>query len=244
MNNEILKIKFGDLVVKLADDDTVFMPSKRSIILGHILGKIDFTGKTLLDVGCGSGIFSVIAAKNGAVGIVATDINPEALRLTKNNWGKNNLNTRLITIITDALNNLVRHKKWFGRFDFIVSNPPMLPLLFTGCSSKRHFRADLWNETPNGGRHVVDSLLRNSNRLLKPGGRLIFCHTSRIETKKTEKLLNKHFLNWKVIFKKELSLEDRFLPFVNFWIKKKDNIIEKDNKFFEIFSIIEAIWDG
>jgi len=41
--------------------------------------------KNILDIGCGSGILSIALAKMGGVNIVACDIDPESVRVTKEN---------------------------------------------------------------------------------------------------------------------------------------------------------------
>jgi ribosomal protein L11 methyltransferase len=46
-------------------------------------------GQTVLDYGCGSGILAIAAAKLGAGGVVATDIDPQALRATDANALRN-----------------------------------------------------------------------------------------------------------------------------------------------------------
>ncbi len=42
------------------------------------MAQIDFKGKTVFDYGCGTGILSVVAAKEGAAHIVGVDIQPES----------------------------------------------------------------------------------------------------------------------------------------------------------------------
>lgn len=42
------------------------------------MSKIDFAGKSVLDFGCGTGILSVVAAKEGAAEVIGVDIQPEA----------------------------------------------------------------------------------------------------------------------------------------------------------------------
>lgn len=43
------------------------------------MSKIEFTGKSVLDYGCGTGILSVVAAMEGAREVTGIDIQPEAL---------------------------------------------------------------------------------------------------------------------------------------------------------------------
>jgi 2-polyprenyl-6-hydroxyphenyl methylase/3-demethylubiquinone-9 3-methyltransferase len=51
--------------------------------LARILGSRDLSGKTLLDIGCGSGIQAVSALRMGAKHVRAIDIDPDSVRTTK-----------------------------------------------------------------------------------------------------------------------------------------------------------------
>lgn len=55
----------------------------------------DLQGKTVIDYGCGSGILAVAALLLGAVSVVATDIDPQALTATADNAEKNGVRDRL-----------------------------------------------------------------------------------------------------------------------------------------------------
>src|SRR5256885_8863379 len=50
-----------------------------SSILAQFIGSLDLRGKSFLDLGCGSGIVGMCAARAGAR-VTAVDINPEAVR--------------------------------------------------------------------------------------------------------------------------------------------------------------------
>jgi release factor glutamine methyltransferase len=76
-------------------------------------------GKTFLELGCGSGIISIYAAKKGAV-VSAVDINKKAVHNTMMNSATNNvtiavLQSNLFSNVSDI------------RFDWIVINPPYYP---------------------------------------------------------------------------------------------------------------------
>lgn len=43
------------------------------------ISKLEFTGKRVLDFGCGTGILSVVAAQEGALEVIGVDIQPEAI---------------------------------------------------------------------------------------------------------------------------------------------------------------------
>lgn len=55
-------------------------------------------GDTVIDVGCGTGILSIIAAKLGAKNITAIDIDPIAVRVTKENCELNNVSEAIVPV--------------------------------------------------------------------------------------------------------------------------------------------------
>ncbi len=74
-------------------------------------------GRSVLDIGTGSGRLAVEAARSGSLA-VATDRNPAALRAARRAARTEGLNVALVR--TDLARGL-------GRFDRIVANPPYLP---------------------------------------------------------------------------------------------------------------------
>lgn len=58
-------------------------------------------GKTILDVGCGSGILALAALALGAERAVAVDVDPEAIDVTKENAERNGLSARIDASTTD-----------------------------------------------------------------------------------------------------------------------------------------------
>lgn len=88
-------------------------------ILLDFIKPLDLKNKSFLELGCGSGIISLLAAKKGA-NVVASDINETALKFLKNNALKNNLFvTTLYSNLFDAIEN--------STFDYIIINPPYYP---------------------------------------------------------------------------------------------------------------------
>lgn len=58
------------------------------------MSKIDFHGKRVLDFGCGTGILSVVAAKEGALKVIGVDIQPESPENSIEHARLNNVNDR------------------------------------------------------------------------------------------------------------------------------------------------------
>lgn len=88
-------------------------------ILLAFVKKLDLEKKSFLELGCGSGIISLLAAKKGAVA-TASDINQTALDYLEMNASKNNL--KLNIIYSDLFDNLGNQV-----FDYIIVNPPYYP---------------------------------------------------------------------------------------------------------------------
>lgn len=85
-------------------------------VLATEIERLRPNGMSVLDVGCGSGLLSLVAARAGAV-VTAIDINAEAVSATMSNATANGLNIEVLqSDLFAALD---------GRtFDLIVVNPP------------------------------------------------------------------------------------------------------------------------
>jgi release factor glutamine methyltransferase len=114
-------IKFKGITIYPSNH--VFIPNKMtfsSLFLAENL-KIE-EGCEVLDVGCGSGILTILAALK-AKRVVAVDINPKALECTVKNAQLNGVKDR----VEVRLGNLFSPLKNGEKFDLIVFNPPYLP---------------------------------------------------------------------------------------------------------------------
>ncbi|MFX1602397.1 MAG: 50S ribosomal protein L11 methyltransferase [Promethearchaeota archaeon] len=86
--------------IELVTDSEVYPPSEDTYLL---LGAIELGPRdSFLEVGCGSGLLSVAAAKT-ARRVVATDISLEAVRNTQENLIRNSLDHRCSVIQSDLL---------------------------------------------------------------------------------------------------------------------------------------------
>ena len=65
----------------------------------------DFRGKSVLDVGCGSGILALVALKLGAAHARAVDTDPDAVEVTRENAARNGMSAQVIadTASLDAI---------------------------------------------------------------------------------------------------------------------------------------------
>lgn len=104
---------------------TVFHPKwfLSSEILADFIGRFDLAGKTVVDVGTGSGVLALAAARAGARLVVAVDVNPEAARATSENALVNGFGDRVAVVCGDLLSAISPD----ARFDVVLSNPPFFP---------------------------------------------------------------------------------------------------------------------
>lgn len=99
----------------------VFFPHltwSTSILMDH-LAREDLRGKTFLELGCGSGFISVLAAKKGAK-VTASDIYVKAIENAQLNAKSNAVDIKFIQ--SDLFDEIPKQP-----FDFIVINPPYYP---------------------------------------------------------------------------------------------------------------------
>jgi len=100
-------------------------------------------GKTVLDMGTGTGILAIVAAKLGAaVPVHAVDIDPRCVRSARANARRNRIPHKIITVLGDA-SVLIR-----GQYDWILANINRNILLADMASYVRALK-------PQGGRILL-----------------------------------------------------------------------------------------
>lgn len=99
----------------------VFFPhfTHSTKILLQFLETPDLQSKSFLELGCGTGIISVLAAKKGA-SVTASDINPTAIKNARLNARKNKV--KIDVVLSDLFKNIPPQV-----FDYIIINPPYYP---------------------------------------------------------------------------------------------------------------------
>ena len=104
--------------IRLAIPPEVFHPGfffSTQLLLQYI-SKLPLQQKHFLELGCGSGLISIVAAKKNAL-VKATDINPVAIEFLKKNSGENKVKIDIIQ--SDLFDNIPKQL-----FDIIAINPP------------------------------------------------------------------------------------------------------------------------
>lgn len=141
---------------------TVFHPRYfiSSECFAEFIGGLDLTGKHVVDIGTGSGILALAAARAGAENVIATDINPNAALTAAENARANGMDGRVMALCTNLLSALASRPL----FDVILSSPPK------HAGEPRNLADRGWHAGPNY--RDIEALFDQSRERLKPGGRL------------------------------------------------------------------------
>ena len=164
-------------------------------ILLDFINEIKLSNKTFLELGCGSGIISLFAAKKEAK-VIATDINETALEYLKVNATKNKLNLDIVK--SDLFEKLENNT-----FDYIIINPPYYPKKAKNvkeqawfCGENFEYFEHLFKQLPN--------FIAEDN----------FCYMILSEDCEIEKIIQmatKNNLNFQLIFNKKSSFEMNYI---------------------------------
>ena len=101
-------------------------------------------GNSVLDVGCGYGVFGIVLSKILDIKVTMCDVNKRAIHLTSRNIKLNSCNNCTV-VESNCYENIT------GRYSTIISNPPI-----------------------RAGKKVVYEILTKAKDYLLPGGMLVF----------------------------------------------------------------------
>src|SRR6266702_5836397 len=129
-----------------------------SEFFANFISDIDLAGKRVADVGTGSGILALAAARAGAASVVALDINPNAAKAAAENAHANGLSKPIMVVGSNLLSALTPRPL----FDVILSSPPS----FAG--EPRDVADRAWHAGPNY--RDIAPLFGQARERLAPGG--------------------------------------------------------------------------
>ncbi len=142
-------------------DPRVYPPSEDTFLLFTAAERECRNDDRVLEVGCGSGYISSRLKAGRSGEILTSDINPYALRATRDSC--------LDVVRADLLSGIR------GPFDLVIFNPPYLPTL-------PDERLDDWLEYAldggPDGRSVITRFIGDVGRVLAPRGRLLLLISS------------------------------------------------------------------
>ena len=134
-----------------------FISSER---FAEFIGTLDLSGKHVVDIGTGTGILALAAARAGAENVLATDINPNAALSANENAHANGFGGRVTGLCTNLLAAVAPRPL----FDVILSSPPK------HAGEPRNLADRGWHAGPQY--RDVAALFEQARQRLKPGGRL------------------------------------------------------------------------
>jgi release factor glutamine methyltransferase len=134
-----------------------FMSSER---FAEFVGTLDLRRKHVIDVGTGTGILAIAAARSGAETVLATDINPNAVLSVPENARANGVGRRIMTVCMDLLSAFVAAPL----FDVIIANVPK------HTDEPRDVADRGWHGGP--GHCYITPIFDQAYERLKPNGRL------------------------------------------------------------------------
>ncbi|OBK35741.1 methylase [Mycobacterium sp. 1245111.1] len=180
---------------KSLDVDGVYPPQQDSQLLIESLRKTGLArGRKVLDVCTGSGVVAIAASECGAASVVAFDICPRAVSVSRGN------------AVGAGVDVDVREGSWssaldYAPFDLIVSNPPYVPTPPAGESNVIPLTAGpsrAWDAGVDG-RLVLDPLCESAAGLLDAGGSLLLVQSALAGVDKSLESLRSTGLQAKVI---------------------------------------------
>src|SRR5262249_12291786 len=141
--------------------DDVGPASPYSLLLAENIP--DLTGKTVVDLGTGSGILAIVASLQGAERVYLLDIYDKAISLALDNGEINVVSHRLIYL---PIGTTMLPLPSVDKVDFILSNPAQLPLPHPERENSPFYAGP-------DGRSMIDALIREAPTKLNLSGRLL-----------------------------------------------------------------------
>lgn len=176
-------------------DEKVYEPAEDTFLLVEYL-KVE--EEVVLDVGTGCGVLAVLAAKK-ARKVVATDINPYAIKCAKKNAKKNRVEDKIEFRLGDLFQPIGPDET----FDLILFNSPYLP---SQPYEERTWVGKSWAGGLNG-RKVIDRFISNAPEFLKSDGKISLVQSSLSDIEKTVDIFGKSGLKARVVAKVEFPFE-------------------------------------
>jgi len=116
-NQQTYKYTFGGHTYSFLTDTGVFSVGRMDAATDTLLRHIPPLSGSLLDMGCGCGCIGIVLAKEYGLRLTQADVNPRALRLSRENAERNSVSSNIIE--SDCFSQIEEN------FDTIVINPPI-----------------------------------------------------------------------------------------------------------------------
>ncbi len=182
------KYFFDPHIIKIDCDSKTWHPTPHGYALafGMVKASHIFQGNSIIEIGAGTGIHSILALKLGAKNIDITEIDEHYLTIAKQNAQKNNVSFRY-TWVKDWMNFTPEQ-----RYDVVLCNPPFCK---AGKANRRWF---------------ITELIERAHTFLNPGGHIIFCQSSMANFAKTEQELQANNFSFEVVHRSRGIFRDYY----------------------------------
>ena len=180
-------------------DDSVYEPSDDTFLLADsiIENKSIFANCSVLEIGCGAGLLSIIAS-GYCRHVTAIDINKKAVDLSAENMRLNNI-SNMVVLRSNLFEDIDR------KFNIMIFNTPYLP---QSDEETIDSPINLAWDGGKDGRKVIDRFLKEAKSHLNSNGRLIFLESSLSSYNRSLDYLEKHDFTANIISRKKLSFEE------------------------------------
>ncbi len=187
---------YDDLAFEISEE--VYEPAEDTFLIADVVKRVVKEGDMVLDIGTGCGLLAVVAAKIAAE-VVATDVNPHALRCAKLNAETNGvaLNIKM------CLGGLFQPMRRTEQFDAIIFNAPYLP---SSPDEQETWLGQAW-AGGSTGRHLIDEFIVESQNYLKQKGRILLVQSSLANISTTLEKFHGKGLEAEVVAEKKADFE-------------------------------------
>lgn len=180
---------------------TVFHPRYfiASEYFSRFVTKLNLRDLRVADIGTGTGIIAMSAARAGAADVVAIDINPNAALSARENAQSHGFADRISVVCGDLLTALAAGP----RFDVILSNPPFFPEEPIDVADRA------WHAGP--GYRDIKALFSQARERLAPGGRFYLLLSSDSDLALIGSLIEQARFRARLVGRKSLVFESLVL---------------------------------
>ena len=186
---------------RLVVPPTVFHPRifLTSEFFASYINRLNLRGQRVADVGTGTGILALAAARAGATDVVAIDINPNAAGATRENARRNGLNGAVTVVCSNLFSGIAPRPL----FDVIISSPPS----FSGVPidlADRAWHSGLYNRD-------IAQLFDQAGERLLPGGRMYVLLSSDSDLAQMGSLIDRANFSARIVAKRSILIESFML---------------------------------
>ncbi len=163
-----VEFNIGGRVVMIDVFRNVFPPQASSSVSSRCLFEElgDLIGKLVADIGCGTGIESIMAILSGATHVDASDISANACSCAEHNIELNGLKNKINVYKGDLFSGLPKCK-----YDLIIANLPIVDF-------QPVIKDDVTNALYDPGWILHERLFVEGKRYLKEKGEILFTHAN------------------------------------------------------------------